>query len=85
MERPIEMREYFRLWTRDDARKGIKPLFLPTGPDSPGDLFVRVGLQYRYRSKAGPSDWLDCPIALEGYTDSPPLVGDPSMPPQTAP
>ena len=76
---PIEMREYYRLWTRDDALRGTLPQRLPVGPlvngFQPHDLFVRVGLQYRclaphYLNGAKTylwGEWQDCPIALQGY------------------
>jgi hypothetical protein len=77
---PLELREYYRLWTREDAMRGLVPLKLPTGPvvggHQPFDLFVRVGLQYRGMVKSvlddghattGWSAWMDCPTVLEGY------------------
>jgi hypothetical protein len=74
---PIELREFYRLWLREDALRGVAPVRLPTGPlvdgVQPFDLFVRVGLQYRTLGrveKSGAkayewSEWQDCATVLE--------------------
>jgi len=79
---PIELRDYWRLWTRDDALHNVAPQRQAVGPQA-WDLFVRVGLQYRVlapstvdgRKVYAWSDCLPCPLVLEGYSDHAPQGG----------
>jgi hypothetical protein len=92
---PIEIRDYYRRWQREDGQRSppLLPQRLPVGPQvsgvQPHDLFVREGLQFRCLVKAtGPggargyawSDWQSVPVALEGYTDG--AGGGPAEPGQ---
>lgn len=47
---PIEFRKYLRKFTIDDARNGINPVRLPTGPTT-SELYAPPVDQYRYREK----------------------------------
>lgn len=92
MSIPIEIRQRWRLWTREDAKKGIMPQKLATGPEvngqQPFDLFVMVGLQYRTHQKVFLnnaktiqwSDWIDVAISKEGYDDAAPQPGGAAPP-----
>jgi hypothetical protein len=73
MNLPIELREYFRRWQREDYTQNLSPIKLQTGSaERPVDIFVRVGLQFRCLVKNPDrtlewSEWQGVPVVLEGY------------------
>jgi hypothetical protein len=76
---PLEFRNYVRRATIDDVKAGIQPIKIATGPRTAdgfqaSDLFVAVGLQWRYQETVHVngiktkqwSPWMDVPLVREG-------------------
>ena len=91
MAAPIEFRQYLRLYTLDDARRGLQPIRLPQGPQGVTELFSGPVLQYRYRERINVngdlamrwSDWIEVPIVREG--DDAELLRSIDAPPELRP
>ena len=78
MAAPVEFRNYLRRFTLDDARNGVTPQRVPTGPivngQQPWDLFNPPVLQFRHRERVNSggnvvmewSAWQDVPFVREG-------------------
>lgn len=81
MSNVLQMRNYSRLFTRDDWKSGMQPLKLPTGPMVEGvqawDFFYPPQLQFRTKSKTGWSEWETVPLVKEGDPSAEPLADNP--------
>lgn len=89
MAAPIEFRQYLRLYTMDDARRGLQPIRLPRGESGAIELYTGPALQYRYTQRSRDagvvtwSEWQDVPIVREG--DDAELLRSIDAPPELRP